>query len=103
MANGQLYLASNQKMFSVYLVSHRNKTIFRNKHCQGCLSGSVIKGLTSAQIMISWLMGLNPKSGSVWTVQSLETGLDSVSKSRLTPPPPLMLSVSLSLSKINKH
>ena len=40
-----------------------------------------VKGPTSAQVMISQLMGLSPVSGSVLTAQSLEPALDSVSPS----------------------
>ena len=36
---------------------------------------------TSAQVMISWLVGLSPASGSVLTPQRLEPALDSVSVS----------------------
>ena len=55
---------------------------------------------TSAQVMISWSMGLSPASGSVLTAQSLETALDSVSPSLSVP---TLLMLSLSLSKVNKH
>ena len=37
--------------------------------------------LTSAQVMISMLMGLSPTSGSELTAQSLKPALDSVSPS----------------------
>ena len=59
---------------------------------------------TSAQVMISQFVSLSPALSSVLTAQSLEPALDSVSLS-LSAPPPLMrsLSLSLSLSKINKH
>ena len=58
---------------------------------------------TSAQVMISWSVSSSPALGSVLTAQSLEPASDSVSPS-LSDPPPLMLclSLSLSLSKINK-
>ena len=58
--------------------------------------------LTSTQFMISRSMSLSPVSGSVLTAQSLEPASDSVSPS-LSAPPLLMLCLSLSLSKINKH
>ena len=54
---------------------------------------------TSAQVMISWFVGLSPASGSVLTAQSLESASDSVSSS-LSVPPPLILFLSL---KINKN
>ena len=57
-----------------------------------------VKRLTSAQVMISWLVGSSPASGSVLTAQSLEPALDSVSPCISVPPP---LISCLSLSKIN--
>ena len=45
---------------------------------------------TSAQVMISQLMGSSPESGSVLTAQGLEPASDSVSPS-LSDPPPFML------------
>ena len=53
-----------------------------------------IKCPTSAQVMISQLMGLSPASGSVLTAQSLEPALDSVSLS-LSAPSLLTLCLSL--------
>ena len=51
--------------------------------------------LTSAQVMISQLTGLNPTSGSVLTAQSLEPASDSVSPS-LSAAFPLALCLTLS-------
>ena len=62
-----------------------------------------VKCLTSAQGMISQLVGSSPTSGSVLAARSLEPALDSVSSSLSLPPPLLTISLSLSLSKINKH
>ena len=65
----------------------------------------LVKHPTLSQVVISWLVGSNPTSGSVLTAQSLEPALDSVSPS-LSAPPLLMLSLSLSLSlslKMNKR
>ena len=59
-----------------------------------------VERLTSAQVMISWIVSSSLMSGSVLTAQSLEPASDSVSSS-LSAPPPLMLSLSLSLK--NKH
>ena len=59
-----------------------------------------VKRPTSAQVMISWFVGLWPVSGSGPTARSLEPASDSVSPS-LSAPLPLVLSLSLSLSKIN--
>ena len=54
-----------------------------------------VKRLTSAQVMISWFMGLSPASVSVLTAQSLEPALASVSPS-LSALFPLILCLSLS-------
>ena len=56
--------------------------------------------LCLAQVMISWFVGSSSASSSVLTAQSLEPASDSVSPCLSAPPP---LSLSLSLSKINKH
>ena len=77
----------------------------------GCLDGSSIKRLTSAQVMISQFVSSSPALGSVLTAQILGPALDSVSPSLSAPPcacaPARSLSsslcLSLSLSKINKH
>ena len=61
-----------------------------------------VKRPTSAQVTISWSVGSSPASGSVLTAWSLEPASDSVSPS-LSALPPLVLALSLSLSKINKH
>ena len=50
-----------------------------------------VKPLTSAQVMISRVVGLSPMWGSVLTAQSLKPALDSVS-------PSLSLSLSYSCS-----
>ena len=60
-----------------------------------------VKRPTSAQVMVSWLVGSNPAMGSVLTAWSLEPASDSVSSCFSAPPP--SHSLSLSLSKINKH
>ena len=59
-----------------------------------------VKHPTSAQVMISQLVGSSPASGSVLTAQSLEPASDSVSPS-LSMPLPHSRSVSLFLEKIN--
>ena len=51
---------------------------------------------TSAQVMISQIMGPSPTLGSVLTAQSLEPASDSVSPS-LSAPPPLAHCLTLSL------
>ena len=52
---------------------------------------------TLAQVMISQSVSLGPTSGSVLTAQSLEPASNSWSPS-LSAPPPLIFSLSLSLS-----
>ena len=61
---------------------------------------------TLAQVMISRLVGPNPASGSVLTAQSLEPRACSLLRTlspSLSAPPPLMVYLSLRLSKLNKH
>ena len=55
-----------------------------------------VKCPTSAQVMISWVMGLSPALVSVLTAQSLEPALASVSPS-LSALFPLILCLSLFL------
>ena len=52
----------------------------------------LVKRPTSAQVMISRLVGSSPTSGAVLTAQSLEPVSDSVSPS-LCAPPTLVLSL----------
>ena len=63
----------------------------------GAWMAQSVKGPTSAQVMISQLMGSSLTSGSVLTAQSLEPASDSVSVS-LCPSPTHVYSLSLSLS-----
>ena len=60
----------------------------------GCLGG-LVGHPTLAQVMISWLMGSSPMSGSVLTAQNLESASDCVSPS-LSLPLPFLHSVSVS-------
>ena len=69
---------------------------------RGAWEAQSVKHLTSAQVMISLFIGSNPTPGSVLTARSLEPASDSVSPS-LSAPPLLVLSLSVSLSKINKN
>ena len=62
---------------------------------RGAWVAQSVKRLTSAQVMISQLMGSSPASGSVLTAGSLAPASDSVSPS-LSTPPWLMFSISLS-------
>ena len=69
-------------------------------HSKGRAEGR-LGGCRLAQVMISQSVGLSPKAGSVLTAQSLDLASDSVSPFSL--PFPDLHSVSVSLSKINKH
>ena len=83
----------------VSLTSVRNVSLNEtntNAAAKGHSGGSVVGRPTSAQVVISWFVGLSPVSGSVLTAQSLEPAWDSVSPS-LSAPLPLILSLSLSL------
>ena len=55
----------------------------------------LVEHLTSAQVMISWLLSSSPVWGSVLIAQSLEPASDSVSPS-LSAPPLLVCTPSLS-------
>ena len=56
-----------------------------------------VKRPTSAQVMISQLVGLSPTLCSVLTARSLEPASDSMSPSPLSAPPSLTLCLSLPL------
>ena len=75
---------------------------FKKKHCGGAWVAQLVEHMTSPQVMISWFVSSSPVLGSVLTAQSLEPASDSVSPS-LSAPPLLSFSLSLCLSKINKH
>ena len=60
-----------------------------------------VERLTSAQVMISQLVGSGPASGSVLTARWLEPASDSVSPS-LSAPPLLTCALSLSLKSKTK-
>ena len=64
---------------------------------QGAWLAQSVKCPTSAQVMISWFVGLSPASGSVLAAQSLESASDSVSPSLSVPP---LLALCLFLSQI---
>ena len=76
--------------------------IFKMLKFRGAWVAQLVKHPTSAQVMISWFVGLSPASGSVLTARSLEPALGSVSPS-LSTPLPLKVCLSLSVSKVNKH
>ena len=62
----------------------------------------LVKGLTAAQVMISWFMSLSPASGSMVIAQSLEPALDSVSPSCSLPLPTHVRMRMFSLSLKNE-
>ena len=66
---------------------------------RGTWVAQLVKYPTSAQVMISQLVGLCSASGSVLTAQSLKPASDSASPSLSAPP---LLALCPSLSKINK-
>ena len=63
----------------------------------GAWMAQSVERLTSAQVVISQLVGSSPASGSVQTAQSLEPPSNSVSPP-LSAPPILMLCLALSLN-----
>ena len=67
---------------------------------RGAWVAQLVECPTSAPVIILQFMSSSPTLGSVLTAQSLEPALDSVSPSL---PLPCSCSVSLPLSKINKH
>ena len=84
---------------------HLNKPSKVSKN-RGAWVAQLVRRLTSAQVLISWLVSLSPMLGSVLAAHSLEPALDSVSPSlslpfgfcvslsHSTPPPMLCLSLS---------
>ena len=60
--------------------------IKKSVEVRGAWVAQLVEHLTSAQVMISQLVGSSPVSGSVLTAQSLEPALDSVSPSLSVPP-----------------
>ena len=73
------------------------KTAIKNSLKRGTWVAQSVERPTSAQVMISWFMGLSPMLGSVLTVWS-ESGacFSSVSPSFSAPPPAHALSLSVS-------
>ena len=64
---------------------------------RGAWVAHTVRHLTSAQVMISWLMPSSPTSGSVVTAQNLEPASKSMSPSLSAPP-----LLALCLSKMSK-
>ena len=90
----------------ILLIQRLYSTSFIKKIIRGAWVAQSVKRPALAQVMISGFTGLSPMSGSVWTAQSLEPASNSVCVSLSTPPLLmfcLSVSLSLSLSKINKH
>ena len=73
----------------------------KDENFRGSWVAQLANHLTSAQVMISWLVSLSPALGSVLTAQSLEPASDPVSPS-LFLPLPCSHSVSLSLTLSQK-
>ena len=63
----------------------RTCNVFLKSEYGGAWVAQLVKCLTSAQVMISQLVGSSPVSGSVLTAQSLEPASDSVSPSPSVP------------------
>ena len=77
---------------------------FRFWHCWGAWVAQSNEQPTSAQVMISQLVGSSPAVGSARTAQSLEPAGNSVSLClSLSLSLPCSLSLTLSLSLSNKH
>ena len=70
----------------------------KNKNLWGPWVAQSVKGLTSAQAIISQFMSSSPTFGSVLTAQSLKPASDPVPPSLSIP---LLLPLCLSLSKTN--
>ena len=79
---------------------------FMKEKSQGTWVAQLVKRLTSAQVMISWVMSSSPVLWSVLTAQSLEPASDSLSPSLSAPPLlmpcPFLIPPSLSLSLSQK-
>ena len=76
---------------------HKGEHTFENLSPRGAWVAQLVGRPTSAQVMISQIVGPSPVSGSVLTVQSLEPASDSVSPS-LSPSSPYELSLSLKIN-----
>ena len=74
----------------------RSRDLSAKVNAQGARGAQSVGRPTSAQVMISWLVGSSPASGSVLTARSPESASDAVSPSPSAPP-----LLALSLSKIN--
>ena len=95
----QVFLAKEQEVcmsVCVYLFVQ----LVKKESSSGAWVAQSVKRPTSAQVMISRFTSLSPTLGCVLTAQSLEPDSDSVPPSLSAPP---RLSLSLSLSKVNKH
>ena len=72
-----------------WCLAHR-KHLIQDSYCWGAWVAQSVKRPTSAQVMISQLVGSSPTSGSVLTARSMEPASDSVSPP-LSSPSPLLL------------
>ena len=75
-------------------LSLKNKHFLLKELNRGTRVAQSVKHLTSAQVVMSLLVGLSPTSGSVLTAQSLEPASDSMSRSLSLCPSPLTLFLS---------
>ena len=73
-------------MLSISFKINIKKNLIK-KWAWGAWVAQSVNCLTSAQVMISWLVGLSPASGSVLTARSLEPASDSVSPPLSAPSP----------------
>ena len=64
--------------------------ILKSQESGGAWVAPSVEPLTSAQVMISQLVGSSPALGSVQTARSLEPASDSVSPSLSAPPLPVL-------------
>ena len=95
-----LYYYCHHSLYQTY-IQKQSETIIYPKGAPGWLSR--FRHHTSAQVMISQLVGSSPASGSVLTAQNLEPASDSVSPSPLPHSRSVSVSLSLSLSLKNKY
>ena len=75
-------------------LGHKKPTL-KNGKKRGAWVAQSVERPTSAQVMISRLVGSSPASGSVLTAQSLEPALDSVLPLSLSLPHSCSVSLSL--------
>ena len=85
-----LFQMHTEGLLSIKIWTFKGKKVIKIAISWGIWEAQLLEHLTSAQVIISWFMGLSPVLDSVLTAQSLEPAKDSVSPS-LSAPPLLML------------